>query len=44
MALFICLFVYLSFCSKKKKNCVMLLIKHDYIATMVCISLVCLTC
>jgi hypothetical protein len=29
------LFVYLSFCSKRKKESVMLLIEHDYIATVV---------
>jgi hypothetical protein len=29
---------------KKKEEKTMLLIEHDYIATMVCVSLVCLTC
>jgi hypothetical protein len=46
VGLFICLFVLENFIEKKKYiyiYCAKLLIEHDYIATVVCMSLVCLT-
>jgi hypothetical protein len=40
--LFLLFFIIIAF--EKKEKCVMLLIEHDYIANVVYMSLVCLTC